>query len=59
MERRGESLVPSQQVCLGLGSNLGDRDANLRRAVAALETELVVLRLSSVYDTAPVLVTEQ
>ena len=36
---------------LGLGSNLGERDAELRRAVGAL-TELVAA--SSVYETDPV-----
>lgn len=48
-----------QLVYLGLGSNLGDRDAHLRRALAALAPEVSIARLSSVYDTAPVLVTDQ
>ena len=40
---------------LGLGSNVGDRRANLQRAVAALpEHGVVVLASSSVYDTEPV-----
>jgi 2-amino-4-hydroxy-6-hydroxymethyldihydropteridine diphosphokinase len=41
---------------LGLGSNLGDRLANLRRAAALLETQdgLTVLRSSRVYETDPV-----
>jgi 2-amino-4-hydroxy-6-hydroxymethyldihydropteridine diphosphokinase len=46
-------------VYLGLGSNLGDRDANLRAALEALSPGVVVERVSSVYDTAPLLVTEQ
>src|SRR5262249_19755400 len=46
-------------VYLGLGSNLGDRDANLRRALAELRPTIRVERVSSLYDTAPLLVTEQ
>ncbi len=39
---------------LGLGSNLGDREANLRDAVERLEAaEIRVLRRSSLYETAP------
>jgi 2-amino-4-hydroxy-6-hydroxymethyldihydropteridine diphosphokinase len=39
---------------LGLGSNLGDREANLREAVQRLEAaEIRVLRRSSLYETAP------
>jgi len=40
---------------LGLGSNVGDRRANLQGAVAALQThDVAVLASSSVYDTDPV-----
>lgn len=40
---------------VGLGSNVGDRLAYLRRAVAALDAAgLWVLRTSSVYETDPV-----
>lgn len=42
-----------QIVYLGLGSNLGDRDANLRAALSALPPDVRVTRLSSVYDTEP------
>ena len=59
MEQHANDGFLSQQVCLGLGSNLGDRDANLRRAVEALAPDFTVARLSHVYDSAPVLVTEQ
>jgi 2-amino-4-hydroxy-6-hydroxymethyldihydropteridine diphosphokinase len=42
-------------VYLSLGSNLGDREKNLRDAIAALPTSGVqVIKLSSVYETAPV-----
>ena len=42
-------------VFLGLGSNLGDREANLRRAVELLPSYgVTVVEESPVYDTAPV-----
>ena len=44
---------------LGLGSNLGDRAAMLRAAVSALAAHLQVSAVSSLYDTAPQLVTDQ
>lgn len=44
---------------LGLGSNLGDRDANLAAALRALAAFATVERVSSVYDTAPMLYTDQ
>jgi 2-amino-4-hydroxy-6-hydroxymethyldihydropteridine diphosphokinase len=41
-------------VYLGLGSNLGDREANLRSAIERLEApELRVLRVSPTYETEP------
>jgi 2-amino-4-hydroxy-6-hydroxymethyldihydropteridine diphosphokinase len=41
-------------VYLGLGSNLGDRAANLKLAAEELASErLTVLRVSSVWETAP------
>ena len=43
------------EVFLGLGSNLGDREANLRRAVELLPTYgVAIVEQSPVYDTAPV-----
>ncbi len=40
---------------LSLGSNLGDRAANLLRAVAALgNADLRLIAVSSIYETAPV-----
>ncbi len=46
---------------LGLGSNIGDRDANLRKAMSMLESsgELRIIRRSSVYQTRPVGYSEQ
>jgi 2-amino-4-hydroxy-6-hydroxymethyldihydropteridine diphosphokinase len=41
-------------VYLSLGSNIGDRDANLREAIAQLAPAARRLRVSPVYETAPV-----
>jgi 2-amino-4-hydroxy-6-hydroxymethyldihydropteridine diphosphokinase len=47
-------------VYLGLGSNIGDRLANLREAIARIEKlGLEVVRESSIYETEPVGFTEQ
>ncbi len=47
--------MPSHTVYLSLGSNLGDRAANLRAAIAALvEMGVRVTRISSSYETEPV-----
>ena len=40
-------------VYLGLGTNLGDRLANLEQALQALTPQVRVLRASSVYQTQP------
>lgn len=47
------------RVYLALGSNLGERDANLKAALAALQPDVRIDRISSVYDTAPQLVVDQ
>jgi 2-amino-4-hydroxy-6-hydroxymethyldihydropteridine diphosphokinase len=49
----------ASRVYLSLGSNLGDRTANLRRALAELEPNARLLQLSSLYETEPVGVTDQ
>ena len=41
-------------VYLGLGSNMGDRQENLDRALGFLSQRLRVEKVSSVYDTEPV-----
>ena len=41
------------QVLLSLGSNLGERRQNLRRAVRALGQKMMVTAVSSVYETEP------
>ncbi len=44
---------------LGLGSNLGNREANLSRAIIELRKEVSIDRVSSIYDTEPVGYKEQ
>lgn len=46
-------------VFIALGSNLGDRAANLHRALAALAPVLHVERISGLYETEPWGVTDQ
>jgi 2-amino-4-hydroxy-6-hydroxymethyldihydropteridine diphosphokinase len=49
------AVSPPRIAYLGLGSNVGDRRANLQRAVDGLESHVVtVLASSSTYDTDPV-----
>lgn len=48
-----------EQVYLSLGSNLGDRLANLRRAVASLRRLSSITALSDAYETEPVGLAEQ
>ena len=44
-----------RRVFIGLGSNLGDRVGNLRRAISLMQVHgLKVLRVSSLYETEPV-----
>ena len=46
-------------VYLGLGSNLGNREANLRMALRLMEPLCRVEEVSSLYETAPVGVEDQ
>jgi 2-amino-4-hydroxy-6-hydroxymethyldihydropteridine diphosphokinase len=46
-------LNVSHTVFLALGTNLGDRPANLRAAIAALPPSIVVRQSSPVYETPP------
>ncbi|HPR34812.1 MAG TPA: 2-amino-4-hydroxy-6-hydroxymethyldihydropteridine diphosphokinase [Anaerolineaceae bacterium] len=41
------------RVFLGIGTNLGDRERNLQEALAVLSQKMVILKQSSVYQTAP------
>lgn len=47
------------EIFLGLGSNLGDREMNLRRAEEALAPAVVTRIISSVYETEPQYVIDQ
>jgi 2-amino-4-hydroxy-6-hydroxymethyldihydropteridine diphosphokinase len=52
--------MPATTVFLSLGTNLGDREANLRAGIAALAGAGVrVTRVSSIYETEPVDYLEQ
>jgi GTP cyclohydrolase-4 len=46
-------------IYLALGSNLGDRRANLVDALSQLRQKVVIEQLSSVYETEPALVSDQ
>jgi 2-amino-4-hydroxy-6-hydroxymethyldihydropteridine diphosphokinase len=46
-------------IYLSLGSNLGDRESNLRSAIKALSHEITLGSLSSLYETDPVGVLDQ
>lgn len=47
-------------VYLSLGSNLGDREANLRSALRSLHRDdFRITRVSATYETAPMYITEQ
>ena len=41
------------QVYLGLGSNMGDREANLREALRRLAEQVAIDALSALYETTP------
>lgn len=55
MTNGGRSSEAEIAVYLGLGSNIGDREANLREAIARIEAlGLEVASESSIYETEPV-----
>ena len=47
------------KVYLGLGTNLGEREENLRQAMELLEQGMILGQVSSVYETEPVGYKEQ
>jgi 2-amino-4-hydroxy-6-hydroxymethyldihydropteridine diphosphokinase len=52
--------ITSEIVFLSLGSNVGDREKNLRTAIAALpELGVKIKNVSSIYETEPVDLLEQ
>jgi GTP cyclohydrolase-4 len=52
-------MASRHPVYFGLGSNLGDRQANLVEGLQRLRAQVEVSRLSSVYETEPAYVTDQ
>jgi 2-amino-4-hydroxy-6-hydroxymethyldihydropteridine diphosphokinase len=58
--RNDQHEQPGDHIAfLGLGSNLGDRRFQLQQAVNMLGEHMAIQCVSSVYDTAAMLVTEQ
>lgn len=51
--------TPTSTVYLALGTNLGDRRANLAAAVVQLQASMQIERISSLYETAPAYVADQ
>lgn len=51
--------MPGLPVAVALGSNLGDREENLRRALLALQVFLSDVRVSNFRDTEPIGVSAQ
>lgn len=59
---RGDGQEPQpalHSIYLGLGSNIGDRGANLRAALSRLAEFVRIARVSPVYETEPLLVEDQ
>lgn len=54
MPVRGSIAAQPTTVYIGLGANLGDREAHLRAALARLAPEVEVTAVSPVYETEPV-----
>lgn len=46
-------------VFVAVGSNVGDREENLTRAIAYLEEKMKLLKVSSYYETEPMYMTNQ
>lgn len=51
-----EETPTNHHVYLGLGSNIPDRDAHLAAALEELAQIVTIERVSSVFDTAPMIV---
>ena len=58
-EKATRLQTPMSTVYLALGTNLGDRRANLGAAVVRLQTFLQIDHISSLYETAPAYVADQ
>lgn len=53
MGQLGQRRERGELVFLGLGSNLGDSEENLRRALELIGRHVTLERVSSLYDTEP------
>ena len=54
-EMRNDDLNRAPRIYLGLGSNLGEREANLKEvARRIIDSGLTIIRQSSIYETEPV-----
>ena len=59
-QRQSVQAIKSEIVFLSLGSNVGDREKNVRAAIAALpELGVKIKNVSSIYETEPVDLLEQ
>jgi 2-amino-4-hydroxy-6-hydroxymethyldihydropteridine diphosphokinase len=47
------------EVFIAFGSNLGDRECNLRTALELIKKKMKVLRVSSTYETEPMYIEDQ
>jgi GTP cyclohydrolase-4 len=59
VSRNGKIPVVTHTIFLALGSNLGDRRANLAAALQRLRNAVEISAISSVYETEPVGYTDQ
>ena len=41
-------------IYIGIGSNLGDKEKNIRRAIGLIKKKCKILKISSLYETEPV-----
>jgi 2-amino-4-hydroxy-6-hydroxymethyldihydropteridine diphosphokinase len=47
------------EACIALGSNVGEREENLRKAIEILKGKMTVVKTSSFYETKPMYVEDQ
>lgn len=52
-------MTEQQRVYLAAGTNLGDRERNLRRALQTLPPQVAIVAVSRLYETAPAYVVDQ
>lgn len=52
-------MVKQHRIYLALGTNLGDREENLRQALQRLSSQIEVMAIARLYETAPAYVLDQ